>query len=673
MASNLNEILDNCSTVYLIEPKKNLAYMAKLEGVKLDQNNETYSFCYSDLFNSFINDSVHPNDREHVSGLMNVDNLINTFKNNKEDKIEFVYRSKYNVVVRCLVECIDDNDSLKLVAGLKENIQETNEDVFADFDELEIFRALSKNFSNVYVADINKGVAKILKYNTKYLNYLNMDAYNIFPYENILNRWIETDVYKDDQEMIRKELSVNNLRKVFKDNDEFTGTYRSFANNRILNYQFYLIKINEQGGIIAAFQNIDQIIEEHLLEEEKQRQKEEAYQKELIKAKQEAESANKAKTEFLQRMSHDVRTPLNGIRGMLEIAEKYSDDLDKQKECRAKIREASDLLLELINEVLDMSKLESGNITFEEVPFDIVKLSLEIYNIIIRQAEDRGIEIVQKDCKVAHHKLIGSPVHFKRMMMNILSNAIKYNKENGKIYITCKEVEHDGKTAIIEFKCEDTGVGMSDEYQKHIFEPFSQENELIKSKYNGTGLGMPITKNIVEKMGGSISFTSEKDVGTTFDVLIPFKINKQADITNRDDAPVLNSLEGLNILLAEDNDLNMEIASFVLNEGGANVIKASNGKEAIELFEKSNIGYFDVVLLDVMMPVLNGLDACKYIRSLDRKDNDLPIIAMTANAFVEDKIKAKEAGMNEHISKPLDSKKVKRTITKLVHEYRNRD
>ena len=673
MASNLNEILDNCSTVYLIEPKKNLANMAKLEGVKLDQNNETYSFCYSDLFNSFINDSVHPNDREHVSGLMNVDNLINTFKNNKEDKIEFVYRSKYNVVVRCLVECIDDNDSLKLVAGLKENIQETNEDVFADFDELEIFRALSKNFSNVYVADINKGVAKILKYNTKYLNYLNMDAYNIFPYENILNRWIETDVYKDDQEMIRKELSVNNLRKVFKDNDEFTGTYRSFANNRILNYQFYLIKINEQGGIIAAFQNIDQIIEEHLLEEEKQRQKEEAYQKELIKAKQEAESANKAKTEFLQRMSHDVRTPLNGIRGMLEIAEKYSDDLDKQKECRAKIREASDLLLELINEVLDMSKLESGNITFEEVPFDIVKLSLEIYNIIIRQAEDRGIEIVQKECKVAHHKLIGSPVHFKRMMMNILSNAIKYNKENGKIYITCKEVEHDGKTAIIEFKCEDTGVGMSNEYQKHIFEPFSQENELIKSKYNGTGLGMPITKNIVEKMGGSISFTSEKDVGTTFDVLIPFKINKQADITNRDDAPVLNSLEGLNILLAEDNDLNMEIASFVLNEGGANVIKASNGKEAIELFEKSNIGYFDVVLLDVMMPVLNGLDACKYIRSLDRKDNDLPIIAMTANAFVEDKIKAKEAGMNEHISKPLDSKKVKRTITKLVHEYRNRD
>ncbi len=673
MASNLNEILDNCSTVYLIEPKKNLANMAKLEGVKLDQNNETYSFCYSDLFNSFINDSVHPNDREHVSGLMNVDNLINTFKNNKEDKIEFVYRSKYNVVVRCLVECIDDNDSLKLVAGLKENIQETNEDVFADFDELEIFRALSKNFSNVYVADINKGVAKILKYNTKYLNYLNMDAYNIFPYENILNRWIETDVYKDDQEMIRKELSVNNLRKVFKDNDEFTGTYRSFANNRILNYQFYLIKINEQGGIIAAFQNIDQIIEEHLLEEEKQRQKEEAYQKELIKAKQEAESANKAKTEFLQRMSHDVRTPLNGIRGMLEIAEKYSDDLDKQKECRAKIREASDLLLELINEVLDMSKLESGNITFEEVPFDIVKLSLEVYNIIIRQAEDRGIEIVQKECKVAHHKLIGSPVHFKRMMMNILSNAIKYNKENGKIYITCKEVEHDDKTAIIEFKCEDTGVGMSNEYQKHIFEPFSQENELIKSKYNGTGLGMPITKNIVEKMGGSISFTSEKDVGTTFDVLIPFKINKQADITNRDDAPVLNSLEGLNILLAEDNDLNMEIASFVLNEGGANVIKASNGKEAIELFEKSNIGYFDVVLLDVMMPVLNGLDACKYIRSLDRKDNDLPIIAMTANAFVEDKIKAKEAGMNEHISKPLDSKKVKRTITKLVHEYRNRD
>ena len=397
-----------------------------------------------------------------------------------------------------------------------------------------------------------------------------------------------------------------------------------------------------------------------------QKQREEEYKKELEKSAREAKKANIAKTEFLQRMSHDIRTPINGIRGMVEVGDYYKDNLVKQAECRKKIWEASGFLLELINEVLDMGKLESEEVILEERSFNFFGLFKEIRMVIEKQAKERGIQIVVHKYRVIHENLIGSPLHVKRVLMNILTNAIKYNKDNGKIIMEFQEVQEDQDTVRIQFKCKDTGIGMSESFQKKIYEPFAQEKAWARTVYGGTGLGMPITKSLVEKMGGTISFESEQDVGTTFDIEIPFQIdhNKQCEEHKKKEVKE-TSIKGVNVLLAEDNELNMEIAEFVLESAGAKVIKAFNGKEALEIFKASEQGEIDVILMDVMMPVMDGLEAARYIRRSNKENaRDIPIIAMTANAFTEDRRRVLEAGMNEHLAKPLESEVLIEMIAK---------
>ena len=391
------------------------------------------------------------------------------------------------------------------------------------------------------------------------------------------------------------------------------------------------------------------------------------YRQQLIEAAERAERANKAKTEFLQRMSHDIRTPINGIRGMVEIGDHYSNDLAKQAECRAKIKESSGYLLELINEILDMGKLEAGQIKLENRPFDLHQLLKEIVDVTTRQAADRGIEVITSHEGLEHSRLIGSPLHLKRMLMNIMSNAIKYNIDNGKVYLRCRDLNNDGDNANIEFICSDTGIGMSLEFQKRIFEPFAQEKEDARSNYGGSGLGMPIARSIVDKMGGTLDFVSEQGEGTTFTAVIPFKIDKSVPDENIAQAQEKISIKGVKVLVAEDNELNMEIASFVLENAGADVIKAVNGKEAVDIFEKSQPGDIDVILMDIMMPEMDGLEATRRIRNLKRPDAaEIPIIAMTANAFTDDRQKAFEAGMNEHLTKPLEPEVIVDTIHKFV-------
>lgn len=333
--------------------------------------------------------------------------------------------------------------------------------------------------------------------------------------------------------------------------------------------------------------------------QEEQRAKEQDYQKELEEAAHKAESANIAKTEFLQRMSHDIRTPINGIRGMVEIGNYYSNDLIKQAECRKKIWDASGLLLELINEVLDMGKMESGEVILEERSFQVVDLVQEIVDVLEKQAAERGVTI------------------------------------------TCKEVSFEDGKAWLEFICADTGIGMSEEFQQHLFEPFTQENTDARSTYGGTGLGMAITKSLVDKMGGSITFESKLNVGTTYFIVIPFPVDEEKREERIVEAPAeISSLQGRKVLLAEDNELNMEIR-----------------------FEQSEMDEFDAILMDVMMPVMDGYEATKVIRALNRKDaKKIPILAMTANAFAEDRRKALIAGMNEHLTKPLESEKVLRAL-----------
>ena len=399
-----------------------------------------------------------------------------------------------------------------------------------------------------------------------------------------------------------------------------------------------------------------------------EQEKDEKYKAELLRAAKKAEAANEAKTEFLQRMSHDIRTPINGICGMIDVADHYAEDMKKQTECRAKIKEASHLLLELINEVLDMSKLESDEVILEEIPFNLNSISEEILGVIEQMATEQNIRILWEEKEVTHWNLIGSPVHVKRTLMNILSNAVKYNKENGYVYISCREIPSK-QTAMttLEFVCRDTGIGMTEAFQKRIFEPFAQEHAGSRTKFAGTGLGMPITKKLVEKMGGTISFESKEGTGTTFVIRIPFRIDTDRKDRTEAEEKTETSIQGLHVLLTEDNELNMEIAEFVLQNEGTVVTKAWNGQEAVDIFRKSSPGEFDVILMDIMMPVMNGYEAAKMIRSLDREDAKvIPIIAMTANAFIEDRMRAKEAGMDEHIAKPVDGKLLVKVINELV-------
>ncbi len=405
-----------------------------------------------------------------------------------------------------------------------------------------------------------------------------------------------------------------------------------------------------------------------LAHRKQEKEKDEKYKAELLRAAKKAEAANEAKTEFLQRMSHDIRTPINGICGMINVADHYADNMEQQTECRAKIKKTSHLLLELINEVLDMSKLESDEVVLEDIPFNLNSIFEEILGVIEHMAAEQNIRIIWEEKEVTHWNLIGSPVHVKRILMNILSNAVKYNKENGYVYISCREIPSK-QTAMptLEFVCRDTGIGMTEAFQKRIFEPFAQEHAGSRTKFAGTGLGMPITKKLVEKMGGTISFESKEGTGTTFVIRIPFQIDADMKDRNETEEKTETSIQGLHVLLTEDNELNMEIAEFVLQNEGAVVTKAWNGQKAVDIFRKSRPGEFDAILMDIMMPVMNGYEAAKMIRSLDREDAKvIPIIAMTANAFTEDKMRAKEAGMDEHIAKPVDGKLLVKVINELV-------
>ncbi|MFR7438841.1 MAG: ATP-binding protein [Fusicatenibacter saccharivorans] len=402
--------------------------------------------------------------------------------------------------------------------------------------------------------------------------------------------------------------------------------------------------------------------------QKQEQEKDEKYKSELLIAAKKAEAANEAKTEFLQRMSHDIRTPINGICGLVNMADHYADDTEKQTEYRTKVKEASNLLLELVNEILDMSKLESGEVVLEEIPFNLSSIFREVFIVIEQMAAEQNIRIMWEKKEITHRDLIGSPGYVKRVMMNILSNAVKYNRENGQIYISCMEIPSEQpEMTTMEFVCRDTGIGMTEEFQKCVFEPFAQEHTGSRAKFTGTGLGLSISRKLVEKMGGTITFESEKGVGTIFVIRVPFKIDLDADKREEQKDVSEKSIKGLHILLAEDNELNMEIAEFVLQNEGAGVTKAWDGQEAVELFRNSEPGEFDVILMDIMMPVMNGYEATKMIRSLDREDaKEIPIIAMTANAFTEDRIRAKEAGMDEHVAKPVDVELLIKVIHKLV-------
>ena len=385
----------------------------------------------------------------------------------------------------------------------------------------------------------------------------------------------------------------------------------------------------------------------------------------LQKKTQDAEAAVRAKSEFLSHMSHDIRTPINGMMGMLDIAQAHLNNPEKMDLCLSKMRGAADQLLSLINDVLDMSKIETGSIQLVEEPFDMIRLlngTLAVQEII---ASEKSLTIEQDiEGAIEHPCVCGSPNYVRSILVNIISNAIKYTNPGGDIFVSARELSCDGEYVKFEFIVSDTGIGMSEEFAEHIFEPFTQEHAENRSSYQGTGLGMSIVKNLINKMKGTITLETKQGEGSTFTITLPVKLDTVCfEETETEEEET--SIEGMKILLVEDNDLNLEVAQYILEDAGAEIIVARNGLESVELFEQSESDSFDVILMDVMMPVMDGLTATKRIRKLKRKDaRTVPVIAMTANVFNEDIIAAKEAGMNEHIAKPLDFDKLIHTLAK---------
>lgn len=384
-------------------------------------------------------------------------------------------------------------------------------------------------------------------------------------------------------------------------------------------------------------------------------------------AEETAKSANEAKSKFLSRMSHDIRTPLNGIVGLIELSSLHPDNVELTSANREKEKVAADHLLSLVNDILEMSKLEDNAVVLDKKPYNLAELLDEICLLTRIKAQQQHVAFTASgtsDLDPVH--VVGSPLHVKRVLLNILDNSVKYNRLDGSVSLTCAKVTQSAREVTYRFVIEDTGIGMSEEFSHRVFEPFSQANDDARSTYQGTGMGMPIVKMLTEKMGGTVTVSSTLGKGSRFVVTLPFAINNDPAASSAEKAaPEDCSIAGVRVLLVEDNELNAEIATMLLEEEDASVICAANGREAVDIFARKPAGSFDVVLMDIMMPHMNGYEASRAIRLSGKQDaNDIPIIALTANAFTDDILAAREAGMNDHIAKPINIDTVKATIAK---------
>lgn len=398
-------------------------------------------------------------------------------------------------------------------------------------------------------------------------------------------------------------------------------------------------------------------------------------EQELLQQVAEARKDAALKSRFLSNMSHDIRTPINGIIGMTELADRYPDNLEIQKKCREKLVESARHLVSMVNDILDMNKLETEQFVEKDIPFNLAAVLNRVNTDQQMQAGKKKIDYVVdwKKSELNHMYLMGNPVYIEKLLTVITDNAVKFTKPGGNVSVWCREISEDDERAFYEFGCSDNGIGMSEEFAGHAFEMFSQENKTSRTQYEGTGLGLAIAKKITERLGGTIEIKSKKNCGTTVTMTIPFKTGVQnlmqytenVNTESTEDIP----LEGLHALIAEDNELNLEIAKLMLEEKGICVECAADGKEAVAKFEESEPGYYDVIFMDIMMPYMNGWDATRKIRTLQRPDADkIPIIAMSANAFAEDIINSHISGMNWHLTKPIDADKLMTALKECIRK-----
>ena len=517
----------------------------------------------------------------------------------------------------------------------------------------DLIATIGKIYCAIYFLDLDKGTYMEITGKSAYQNTLGNEGL-LNKGNRIVRRFL---VAPESQASMKDFLDPSTLSDRLRERDTLCQSY--LTTDGIWHLGRFIVKSRHEDGsastLLYAIHNIDEV-----------KRTEITYQEELKKSAREAQIANQAKTDFLRRMSHDIRTPINGILGMIEIADNHPADIEKLQDCRLKIRQAAGTLLSMVSDILDMNKLESGTLEPESVPFDIFALLMEANHLTEMQAPLYGVTIHVKNPPFPVRRVIGSPTFLRRVLLNLTSNALKYNRRGGRIDLSCDKIEIKGEKAFFTLSCADTGIGMSPSFQSRAFDPFTQESNTARTHYMGTGLGLSIVKEFVSKMGGTITLSSQKGVGTRFTITIPFTIDhasQEAETTSQ--SPV--SLSGLHVLLVEDNELNREIALCLLEKEGMEITTCENGAEAVKAFRESPLGYYDLILMDIMMPVMDGYEASRRIRSLPRRDASLiPIFAMTANAFQDDIEKSHQSGMNEHLTKPLHTKTMLSAIRKYV-------
>lgn len=540
-----------------------------------------------------------------------------------------------------------------LIRGLEEEVEiKTNSLELKNFelkealDEANINRdvimAIGKMYIAIYDINLDEGTYAAVHGISNVYRDFGDEGKNLDAISRIMNE-IVSDDYKD---VMAEFYDLHTLKERLKDTNTVHADYKA-TDGRWVSARFVVKTRNDDGSVHEVLYIPRVITSEKIKELE--------YQEEIVRSNLEAKKASLVKTDFLRRMSHDIRTPINGIIGMTNIAEHYPNDLKKQEECRRKVKNASNFLLELVNNVLDMSKLESGAMELDEASFDFIKLLKEVENIARMNGENKGIKVTSDYGNVEDYMVLGSPLHVKQVVLNIAGNAVKYTGDGGSVNLSVKEVFNDGETITYKLECSDNGIGMSKEFLEHAFEPFSQEKYGARTNYTGTGLGLAITKQLVDLMGGSISVSSEHGKGSTFIYVQSFKL---VDKKISDDVVADVSLDGRNVLVVEDNLVNQEIAKFVFEEKGAVVTCANNGEDALIKFKDNK---YDLIVMDIMMPIMGGYEATRRIRAIDK---DVLIFAMSANAFSDDVKKSLSVGMNEHLSKPLVMDDLNRALGK---------
>ncbi|MBU5680706.1 response regulator [Blautia sp. MSJ-9] len=544
--------------------------------------------------------------------------------------------------LECVIYGMDITEEKKELLAYEKHMKE----------QFDIFNALSKDYLNIFLVDGDADTARILKLDGYVTTGLVNNPDRIYPYKATCEQYISERVHPDDQEMMHDAMKLERVLQELTVKKEYVSAYKTLVNGEVHYYQFKYMRLENTKHIIAGFQNIDALIT-----------REKEVQKKLELALRAEEQSNQAKRVFMNSMSHDIRTPLNAIVGYTTLASSHIEDKDAVKKYLSRITTAGSHLIALVNDVLEMNQIESGNIQMDDLPVYIPEVIEELETMIQASVSEKNLKLIVDAEEIVHKKILADKLRLNQVLLNILGNSVKFTKPGGSIYFKVKEIENAPKGyAGYCFEIKDTGIGMSREFSKHIFETFTREKTATVSGIQGSGLGMAIAKNIVDLLGGTIQVNSEVDKGTETTVFLQFKVCDSPE-ENKEDHDNIPDFSGKKILLVEDNELNREIAVEILQEAGFSVETAEDGTIAVERMHYADAGSYDLILMDIQMPKMDGYEATREIRKLNEPQKaTIPIIAMTANAFAEDQQKAFDAGMDGYIAKPIDISKLMETL-----------